>query len=425
MRIIDLQVENIKRIKALNISLPRNLVVIGGKNAAGKSSVLDSIWDAFTGGKKFEKMIREGQDKGSITVNIGKFIITKKYHHKGSEEVASLEVKNAEGYREPSPQTLLNSFYGENTFDALEFSRLKKEDQVSQLKELLGLDFSELDKRRQEAYTERTILNREASKLETNLAQNEKTPGIPESEIVVSDLLNELTSIQKRNQEKEKASEELKRISERGTVSKERISELNKQLESIQAQIILLNQHIENTRNQYILQKEVVSQMVHEDESIIKDRISKAEVINSQIRKNKFFEECKSQFFAVSSKAIELTREIAKIDQKKIEMTKNAKFPVDGIEFGETGLLLNGIPFQNASSAEKLKISVAMGIALNPELKVMQIRDGSLLDNESLEIVNKMAIEADMQIIMEKVSEGSECSIIIEDGYIQGDERFL
>jgi hypothetical protein len=86
--------------------------------------------------------------------------------------------------------------------------------------------------------------------------------------------------------------------------------------------------------------------------------------------------------------------------------------------FGEDGITFNGLPFEQASSAEQLRVAVAMGLALNPTLRVLLIRDGSLLDAENLGMVAEMAAEADAQVWIERVGEGDECAVVIEDGHV-------
>lgn len=92
---------------------------------------------------------------------------------------------------------------------------------------------------------------------------------------------------------------------------------------------------------------------------------------------------------------------------------------MDGLTFDENGVLLNKIPFDQASSAEQLKVSLAMGIAMNPKLRVLLIRDGSLLDEDNLKMIAELAAKNDCQIWLERVGSGDEVSIIIEDGSIK------
>ena len=117
---------------------------------------------------------------------------------------------------------------------------------------------------------------------------------------------------------------------------------------------------------------------------------------------------------------MERTKTISEIDERKRAELAAAEFPVAGLGFDDDGVLLNDLPFSQASSAEKLRVSVAMGLAMNPRLRVLLIRDGSLLDEESLGIIQEMAEKSDAQIWIERVGEGAECQVIIEDGSIKG-----
>jgi hypothetical protein len=106
------------------------------------------------------------------------------------------------------------------------------------------------------------------------------------------------------------------------------------------------------------------------------------------------------------------------VDAGKTEKLAAAKFPVDGLSFDETGVTFGGLPFEQASSAEQLRISVAIGIALNPKLKVLLIRDGSLLDADSLKLVAEMAADSDAQVWVERVDDTRKVGVVIEDGSV-------
>lgn len=115
-----------------------------------------------------------------------------------------------------------------------------------------------------------------------------------------------------------------------------------------------------------------------------------------------------------------MTKNLSDIDKAKQDKLANAKLPIEDLSFDESGVYYKGIPFKQASSAEALRVSVAMGIAMNPELKILLIRDGSLLDNDNLKAISEMAFDSGHQIWLEKVSENDEeCSIIISDGSVK------
>lgn len=101
-----------------------------------------------------------------------------------------------------------------------------------------------------------------------------------------------------------------------------------------------------------------------------------------------------------------------------------AKSPIDGLGFDENGVTFNGLPFEQCSSAESIEVSMAIGLAINPKLPVVLIKHGSLIDPVQLEIVRTMAEQHNppAQVIVERVGEGTECSVIIEDGHVKGEE---
>ena len=119
-----------------------------------------------------------------------------------------------------------------------------------------------------------------------------------------------------------------------------------------------------------------------------------------------------------------LTKNIEEIDSCKNESMKKAKFPIDGLSFSSEGVLYNGVPYEQCAQSEQLRVSVAMGLAMNPTLRVLLIRDGSLLDQSNRKLVAEMAAEADppAQVWMECVGKGEDSTVIIEDGMILGDE---
>jgi hypothetical protein len=81
--------------------------------------------------------------------------------------------------------------------------------------------------------------------------------------------------------------------------------------------------------------------------------------------------------------------------------------------------MLSGVPLEQASAAESLRASMAIAIAMNPDFPVALIRDGSLLDENSLRLVEEMAAEKNCQVWVERVGEGEECSVIISEGVIK------
>lgn len=115
-----------------------------------------------------------------------------------------------------------------------------------------------------------------------------------------------------------------------------------------------------------------------------------------------------------------LSVQISKIDTEKANKLTAADMPIEGLSFGDGEIDLNGIPFNQLSSSEQIKVSVAIATALNPKLKVAMVYNGSLLDSEAMAQLTKVAKEKDMQIWVERVAEGPEANCVyIENGEIE------
>jgi len=114
-----------------------------------------------------------------------------------------------------------------------------------------------------------------------------------------------------------------------------------------------------------------------------------------------------------------LTKRMKDIDKEKGRMIEEADIPVEGLSFNEEGIFINGIPFEQESSSKQLKVSMHMAMALNPKLRVLLVKDGSLLDKDSIKEIEKVAKENDFQMWVEKVGEDEEIGIIIEDGGVK------
>lgn len=87
MRIVKLQAENVKRLKCVEITPDGSTVVISGRNAQGKTSVLDSIWLALGGGaaaRTTVRPIRDGEKRASVTLDLEEIIVTRTWTLKGS-----------------------------------------------------------------------------------------------------------------------------------------------------------------------------------------------------------------------------------------------------------------------------------------------------------------------------------------------------
>lgn len=430
MKIIQLQAENVKRLSAVSIKPDGSTVVVGGRNGAGKSSVLDSIMYALAGGESLPgKPLRQGSDKGHVQVKLDGMTVTRRFSRKKDGDVStSLEIKRDNGDKASSPQAVLDDLCGRMAFDPLEFSRLKPKAQLDALKQLVNLDFTDLDRKRASLFEKRTDVNRVAKAKAAELAACPKVDA-PEKSVSVADLMADLDRRQAGNRAKHAA--EMKVASAKNDIrlstdacrrAAKEIEELKRQLAAAEAE---LAQHEAdrkaNEEHAAALEAEAEAMPSFDCDSV-NEQIRNAESVNSKVRQNQQHQKLAQALADMEGDAELLTTQIESIDQQKADAMAAAPFPVAGLGFDADGVTLNGLPFSQASSAEQLRVSVAMGLALNPKLRVMLIRDGSLLDHDSLTTVARMAEEADAQVWIERVGEGEEVSVVIEDGHVKAEE---
>jgi hypothetical protein len=301
---------------------------------------------------------------------------------------------------------------GKLSFDPLEFSRMDPKKQLETVRGFLGLDFTEEDAHRKEVYDERSIVARQLKTLKAQLEGMERHGGVAEEE--------DVSDLTKQYDEAVATQTQITALRGDAAATRGRIARLVERLEEIQIELVRINkmkkEEEELLLSQVVMGKQLVAEAI--DPEPIKAKILCASEVARKVRENQLYDRLANDIGNLAQRGTELTKEIVEIDRKKEYAIASTQFPVDGLTFNENGLMFNGVPFSQASSAEQLKVSVAMGIAMNPKLKVLLIRDGSLLDEESLSVVASMAEESDAQVWVERVSKGKECSVIIEDGEV-------
>jgi spore coat protein CotH len=146
--------------------------------------------------------------------------------------------------------------------------------------------------------------------------------------------------------------------------------------------------------------------------------MGEAENLNLKIRENQSFDIVNQKLLELREQSKSLNTQISKITDDKAKSLAKAEFPIEGLAIDDDGVTFEDIPFVQCSSAQRIRVSVAIGLAMNPKLRVLLIREGSLLDSKNLGMIAEMAMKAEAQIWIERVSKGKECSIIIENGEI-------
>ena len=418
LRILRLQAENVKKIKAVEITPEGDVVIVSGKNGQGKTSVLDSIWFALGGKKAIDKIpIRQGETKASIRVELGtkdnkttEYIIDRVWT---DNEHSYLEVKAREGSAFSTPQKLLDGLLGELSFDPLEFARSDKKEQRDvlmlagkmradwgELKSLTGQDWSHygnfmdgIDAAAKSMFDSRTEINRRVKSLVNQIDAIE----IPD-EFEGAKPINAVKFLMQQ-----KDIDKLRALNKTIKDTEENIEELNLELQRLHQQRGSLQSKGVDVKN----------------EKTIREKVEKADEINRYARiaeeKESLMKDHKENADALER----FTRFIDKLRQLKTDVVAKSKLPIKELGFSEDGVTYNDLPFDQVSDSEKLKVSMAIAMALNPKIRVIRITDGSLLDKDSMRIIEQMAKDKDFQVWVESVSdEPGKVGVFISEGEV-------
>lgn len=475
MKIIALQASNIKKLVAVEIRPNGNMVEISGKNGAGKTSILDSLWWAIAGASAIQSQpIRKGASEARIRLDLGEIVVTRTFKRReGTEWTTAVSVENADGARFPSPQRMLDDLLGALTFDPLAFARSDAKAQFNTLRRFVpDIDFDKLAAEHKGDFDRRTEANRRHK--EANAAASlVVVPDAPGERADDTSLLDQIgkaadhnSAIEKRKANREQAVAEVARLrksaadilaeipgrqaSSDATTAK-RVADIERQIEALQKQIAGLQDSLAAER---LEGQKIHASIAEEDGASAAKLTSDADALQKRLDEagalpepmdvaalRKDYDEARRVNAAIDAatqaaakheahaktaadaktESENLTARMAAREKAKRDAIAAAKLPVDGLGFGEGIVTLNGLPFDQASDAEQLRASIAIAMAGNPKLRVIRVRDGSLLDEGAMKLLAEMADENDMQVWIERVTGGEKVGFVIEDGRIKGD----
>lgn len=416
LKIIELRASNVMRLKAITIRPDGSLVILGGKNGQGKSSTLKAIEMLLGGtGAMPAVPVRRGESSAEIYGDLGDLVIERHISSKGT----TLTVRNADGVKQTSPQKILDAICSKLTFDPLAFSEMKPEKQDAVLKQVLGLDFAQLDADAKVIYDQRAELNRAVKQHEARRDGITHHADAPAEEVSVAALTEELEAANAVERANEAVRQRLLVAECNITQTELVIEEIREQLRDLQKKYAQQESFLSELGQERAAAELEVLALKAPESAAIRERLKGAEALNRKVRENA--ERAKSEASAKEARdsAKACTEALDGIEQQKADMLAAAKFPVPGLSFGEVGPMLDGLPLEQASDAQRLRLSVAIGFALNPKLKVLLVRDGSRLDEDGMRLLAELAEEAGGQVFLERVGDKDPCAVVFEDGEIR------
>ena len=413
VKIQDLSVKNFRKVKLIELKPEQNFLVINGKNAQGKTSLLDAIANACGGTKSDVKMpVHTGEEKAEINITLTNGINIRQYYTNTGGY--GLTVKQGEDFKVDAGSTFLKRFYEDTQFEPLAFLRAKAKDQVETLMAIAKIDFAKLDEEYSEQFEARKEAKKEVDRIEklmSELPDRELLDNAPDEEVSVAELSRKLAELQTKNNEVAQRSLRIQTLTDNIAKCDEAIKELEERIAKIKvdkAGFEKAKADLEATPGEIVPTGDLETQ------------IENAEKTNRLVRLKKQREEKRAEHKAAATTVFESNKRLEEITEAKKKMVKEAKMPIDGLSFDSEGPLFHGIPLAERSSSEQLRVCLAIAKATRKQMAVLIVRDASLLDEDALAEVKQFAEDNDVQILLEVVGEytGGE-AITIEDGMVK------
>lgn len=432
MRLIEFRSENIKRIKAIALQPDGPVLELSGRNRQGKTSVLDSLYWLLAGTKDIQDdPIREGATHGESSADLGDLIARRTYSRraeagkdgKGYTTKLTITPKVGSKVSGLAPQALLDSLIGPLSFDPMTFMKAPEKQQYEMLRKLVkGVDFDAIDKANAADYEARKNHNRDVAQKRAAAAQIVVPAGVPAKPIDDADLLTKMTEaaqinsgIQQESARRERLRDSLTRVT---TIIDDSVAEtqaLRDRIAGLEAETA----GYQVDRQRFLSEIDALPPLGElVDVATVSQQITEARRTNHLVADKQRRAALETEAAQIEFLVEDLTNAMDARQQEKRDAIAAADLGVPGLGLGDDRVFLNGHPIRQGSAAEQLQVSLAIAMASNPQLKLVMIRDGNTLDDDSMEVVRKMAADWDGLVIIERVDSSGRVGVVIEDGEV-------
>lgn len=406
MKINKLEIENVKRVRAVKLEPSESgLTIIGGDSNQGKTSVLDAIAWAL-GGDRFRpsKAAREGSvipPNLHIVMNNGLVV-----ERKGKN--SDLKVTDPNGQK--AGQQLLNEFVEQLALDLPKFMQAGNREKAQILLQIIGVgpQLAQLEQKEKELYNERLYIGRTADQKEKYAKEQPYFPDVPRELISPSELIRQQQEILAQNGENQR--------------KRENLHQLEREYQSITEQLRALLQKQTQLESDLKIARTATADLVDQSTAELEANIANIEEINRKVRANLDKDKAEEDSKEYLAQYAKLTKEITDTRQEKLNLLKNADLPIPGLSVEDGELTYYGQQWDNMSGSDQLKVATAIVRKLNPKCGFVLIDKLEQMDLKTLKDFGQWLEEEGLQAIATRVSTGGECSIIIEDGHVVGQE---
>ena len=403
-----LEIENVKRIKAVKIEpSATGLTIVGGNNNQGKTSVLDAIAWAL-GGNKYKPS--QAQREGSQVPPTLKIVMSNGLIVERKGKNASLKVIDPNGQK--GGQQLLDSFVEELAINLPKFMESTPKEKADTLLQIIGVgdQLAELDLKEKEIYNNRHAIGVIADQKEKFAKEQEYYPDAPKELVSIAELIQQQQAILAKNGDNARKRQNLANYQAQLDNQTALVNRLAQQLEEEQAKLSQLANDVA------IAQKDAMD-LLDESTTEIEANIAQIDEINRKVRANLDKEKAEEDAKAQREEYNTLTTEIEAVRKEKRDLLTNADLPLPDLVVEDGKLLYKGQEWDNMSGSQQLMVATAIVRKLKPECGFVLIDKLEQMDQITLEQFGAWLEQEGLQAIATRVSTGDECSIIIEDGY--------
>ena len=407
LKINRLEIENVKRVKSVRIEPTANgLTVIGGKNNQGKTSVLDSIAWAL-GGDRYRPA--QAQREGSITPPNLRIIMDNGLIVERKGKNSDLKVTDPSGKK--SGQQLLNEFVEQLALDLPKFIDANEKEKARILLNIIGVGdrLAVMDKEEQELYNRRLAVGQIADRKEKFAKEQPYYPEAPKELVSATELIRKQQDILAQNGENQRKRDKLHQLEQEYQKVIEELENLLRRQKALEADLEIA--------------KTSAADLTDQSTKELEESILSIEEVNRKVRANLDKDKAEEDAKEYRRQYRELTKQIEDMRQSKADLLNNADLPLPGLSVKEGELTYNGFKWDSMSGSDQLRVAAAIVWKLNPRCGFVLLDKLEQMDTDTLNEFGQWLEAEGLQAIATRVSTGGECSIIIEDGYVLGQEH--
>jgi DNA repair exonuclease SbcCD ATPase subunit len=412
--ISKLEIENVKRVKAVKVEPSASgLTILGGKNKQGKTSVLDAIaWGL--GGNKYRPS--EAHRQGSVTDPYLHIVLSNGLVVERKGKNSDLKVLDPNGQK--AGQQLLDSFVGELAINLPKFMNSTSKEKANILLQIIGVGnkLHKLEQQENEVYNRRRAIGQIADQKAKFAKEQPYFQDAPKEPVSASELIQQQQAILAKNGENQR--------------KRQRVTQIQSEFESQGREVNRLTALLNAAQKKYTQFQEDLSTAQKDaldlrDESTteLENNIQQIDDINRKVRANLDKDKAEEDAKDYGSQYQKMSVEIDNVRKEKSDLLTNANLPLPGLSVADGELVYEGQKWDNMSGADQLKVSTAIVRKLKPDCGFILLDKLEQMDTDTLKEFGEWLEQEGLQAIATRVSTGEECSIIIEDGYVTGQEQ--